>query len=196
VLGVSFVLLMLAALLRVVPRGRGRWASTLALRASGLVLASSFVVGSLVAPLGLGYHPPVVLSAPGTMAAVLVDRPGFVPVAGAVAECTSVGDGTDVAGVLSLDLGELEGATLRGLVRPPHGGAPGALELWIDAGDLSAGRPMPLWSGPVREQDLAGDASVGRVVFAGLAPGPAGSPEAQEWGNLTGELSWTCAAWP
>jgi hypothetical protein len=207
-LAVGIVALGAAAVVGVFLHGGRLGIVTKSLVAAAGLLVVGTVGGHLTAGLtGAIDRAPVVLESVGTSTIDLTGAvESFAPRDNSAAVCRSVPDEQAVGDVYESDLGELSGATLRGtLTASSTSSDVGSLELWIDGGDLSDGADQPFWGGPVTIQ-------AGRDGFAGVATfsrlgresGPAkgdvtGTPTptpTDGWpATMSGQLSWTCAAW-
>lgn len=142
---------------------------------------------------------PVILRTTGTATLALTNLPAFVSAgADGTVECVSGRDVAQVDGVSALNLGELDRATVRGSLHPGTGaGDPGAIELFIDGGDLAEGTFQPFWHGGGTFVSEA-DGVSGRAGFsATLETDPKLPAPDPRWPLvLSGMLTWTCQPWP
>ena len=200
---VAIGVLIGAAVLRVsLRRGRGTPATKSLVAAAGLLAVGTFA-GNLTADLtGAIDHPPAVLEAPGQAAIDLVAGVNpFAPRENSSVTCRSVPGQRIVGDLYAPDLGRLGTGMLRGTVsRSPGAIGEGSAELWIT--DIADGADQPFWSGPVTIQ-ADPDGLTGVALFTGLlrennAKGAAttSSTPTDGWpATMSGQLSWTCAAW-
>jgi len=214
-LGGIFILFFLAVVIVVLAggavvgvflhRGRVNTATKSLVGAVGLLVVGA-IAGHLTAGMtGAIDRPPVVLESAGTSTIDLTGAvQSFAPHDNGATVCRSVPDGRTVGDVYGSNLGALGSATLRGtLSASSEVGSGGSLELWIDGGDLTNGADQPFWSGPATIQ-ASPDGFMGVATFSRLAreSGPAKggatgtSTPTDGWpATMSGQLSWTCAAW-
>jgi hypothetical protein len=171
--------------------GRGRVASRYSFATAGLLLAGAGSGFVAVPVLDIGYHEPVTLEARGEATVTLADVPEFVPRPAGRADCHSVPDGTDVAEVVALSLGELNGNVLRADI---YGGT---ISLFVDAAHLPEGSVPPMWT-TAAEATTSSGATTGTVRFddAPLRVDPElGRPVGTWPETLSGEVEWSCGPW-
>ncbi|MEO7664852.1 MAG: hypothetical protein ABIV26_06965 [Candidatus Limnocylindrales bacterium] len=140
---------------------------------------------------------PVILHSTGTATLALTDLPAFVATAtDDTLACDSGPDAMQVVGVTALDLGELDGATVRGQLHPGSGANdPGALELFIDGGDLTEGSFQPFWHGS-GTFEAGADGLTGQAVFSGLTletDPKLPNPDPRWPATLSGTITWSCS---
>ncbi len=181
------------------PAGRGAVASRYAFAAAGMIAAGGFGGAAAVPVLDLGYHPPVVLQARGDASVTLDGVPAIEPSTSGRADCHSVADGTDVAGVSALSLGDLDGNALRaGINLPQPGGSVGHISLFVDAAHLPEGTVAPTWDTDEVEIHASSDGASGSLQFedAPIRVDPESDAAAASWpASLSGEITWSCGSW-
>ncbi|HEX5589474.1 MAG TPA: hypothetical protein VFX65_04190 [Candidatus Limnocylindrales bacterium] len=168
------------------------------LLAAGAVLVGT-VGGSVAVPtFDLGYHDPVVRSASGTATLRLDGAEDFVAIDVGEVTCHAVPDGLAVSSVWALELGELNGGTVRSMFTPPgQSGGDGTMELFIDGADIEEPAAQPSWTGSGTFTAEA-DGAAGEVSFASLAlqGDPKSGAVAPGWpATLGGRLTWACDPW-
>ena len=203
-LAVGIVVLAATAVVGVVRHGGRVSAATKSLAAAVALLVVGTVAGHLTAGLtGAIDRAPVVLEAPGQAAIDLVSAATpFAPRQNSSGTCRSVPGQRVVGDVYAPDLGKLGTGMLRATVsRSLEASGEGSAELWI--ADIADGADQPFWAGPVTIQADA-DGFTGVATLKGLAresgatKGAATAPTTPTDGwpaALSGQLSWTCAAW-
>ncbi len=194
---VVVALVGVANLLR--PAGRGRTASRFAFAASGLILAGGAGGAAAVPAFGLGYHPPVVLSARGEASITLEGVSTFEPRSSGRADCWSIADGIEVQEIVALSLGELNGGVLRADIFIPVQEMPGgSISLFVEASRLPEGSVQPMWNTQDVVIDSSSRGTTGRLRFEAVPireDEDMGLPSGSWPATLTGEISWTCEPW-
>lgn len=203
-LGVAVVVLVIVAAIARARRKAMSPAIVSLLLAAGVLPVGALVGAGTAAMSGGTYRDPVYLEAAGT-ASIELTTPDleFTPTPQGSATCGSVADGTDVAGVVALDLGELKvggvSGTLRGEVGVATGDADATrLSLWIDGGDLVEESFQPFWDGSGALGQVSQDGKTGTVPFSELRimekPDP--SMPSLDWpATLSGSIEWSCGDW-
>jgi hypothetical protein len=179
-------------------------ARTGVVRNVNVLALASLVVGAVVgnvtaAATGGTYVEPVVLSADGTTeAAITSASAAFEPTAGGAARCASEPDGSALASLTALDLGELGQGTLRAsILIVPARPASTSMELFIDGADRPAGTEAS-WTGTGSVTTHAADWTTATIDFTDLRPltDPKLPAPAAPWDTpLSGTISWTCEPW-
>lgn len=198
-------IVIVGVLALIIRRGRPTRAIGAVLGAA-LLLAAGGIVGHGTAALTGGiYRAPVVLQASGEAHLALSEGGDtFVARPGGPVECTSGDDNLTVVSVSNLDLGELEGGTLRGSITLPElASDQGGISLFIDGADLGDGAAQATWGGPILVDALAPGGMSGTVRFDALAwadgaakPGYPAPTLAGPWpATISGSFTWTCGPW-
>ena len=175
----------------------GRRAALRLLTAALGALVVAAIAGNVTARFTGGiYHRPVQLHSDGaTTSSISPD--GGAPIIGAsgTAVCLSVPDATSVGSIDVLDLGKVEGATLRGSIGLETATDPLSIDLFVDAANFAPDEAIPPWSGTGTLVDSGADALDGRVEFdLTLAPfDPKLPAPTRPWPErLSGSIDWAC----
>lgn len=199
ILAILFVLGIVAAAVGLQPDRRGRPAAR-AVIVSGALLVVGVAVGWVTTPvLGLGYRPPLLFEASGTMSLALDGLDGFASEGDAAAFCRSEPDSDAIATVDANAVGRVATGTVTASVR-------------LDASDLPDSRPIfvfgitpavkgedaaPNWRGAAEAVQLLETGRGGSITFteASLVEDETGRLPNGWPGRLSGTLSWSCDAW-
>jgi type II secretory pathway pseudopilin PulG len=197
-LGLAVVAVLAAAIgwlvVSSIRKRRGQERSLLA--GLGVLLAGAIVGNATAAATGGTVVEPVTLRSSATIVFSIRADDGPATDAGGAGRCESGPDQAAVTTVTELDLGELDGASLRGSISV-SGQDVASVDLFIDGGDLSGEEPAPAWNCVAAVTVLSDRMQRGAIEFDAeiVPPDPRMPSPTRTWpGRLSGTIEWTCGA--